>query len=233
MARDRRPALASDITRSWVALGVALVAMVVAPVAIVTLMPGAVEPVELVRIAYFTAWTSFCTVYILESAIAFGRMPAAELHRVLAATNPRSGWGRFWWELNGGGGIWWALLGAGVTFATLLELTLSGGTLTPAFAPLPVVVAIASLALIVVAFAVHYARENAARGGLAFPGEEPPRFVDYLYLAAQVSTTFGGSDVAVTRSAMRRILTVHGAISFVFNTVIVALLVSVLVNRFA
>jgi uncharacterized membrane protein len=88
-----------------------------------------------------------------------------------------------------------------------------------------------SWAVTMVSYAVRIARENTLRGGAEFPGDEPPRFSDYLYVAAQLGTTFGGSDVNFTTRPMRRIVTGDSIISFTFNTVIVALLVSVLIAR--
>ncbi len=96
-----------------------------------------------------------------------------------------------------------------------------------------VAVVTGSFALIVVSFALHYARRDATVGGLAFPGGTAPRFADYLYFSVQVSTTFGGSDVDVTTTRMRTAVTLHSVIAFTYNTVMVALLVSVLLNTAA
>lgn len=221
------PLLVSDIVRSWVAIGVAGVVMLA--VALISSLVSA-DGDSVLRAGFYAAWTIFCAVYIALSVFSFGRSDAERLRKDLAASAPRdTGWARFWWGVNGGGAVWWALAGAVATFITLVELAISRASVSPGVAVLAVVVAVASLALIVVAFAVNYARDDATGGGLQFPGDEPPRFVDYIYFAAQVSTTFGGSDVLVTTSRMRRVLPAHGAIAFVFNSVIVALLVSVLI----
>ena len=55
-------------------------------------------------------------------------------------------------------------------------------------------------------------------------------FLDFFYLAVQVATTFASADVSVTTTKARRLITANSLISFGFNTVIVALLVSVLVG---
>ena len=54
--------------------------------------------------------------------------------------------------------------------------------------------------------------------------------MDFNYLAIQVSTTFSSSDVTIEHTAARRVVSVHSLIAFAFNTIIVALLVSVLVS---
>jgi uncharacterized membrane protein len=87
-------------------------------------------------------------------------------------------------------------------------------------------------------FALHYAHHyygdgpapgaDDDRGGLAFPGEEPPDYWDFLYFSFVVGMTCQVSDVQVTSRAMRRMTLMHGVLSFFFNTVILALSVNLL-----
>lgn len=79
-------------------------------------------------------------------------------------------------------------------------------------------------------YAVHYLRLDIESGGLRFPGETPPVFSDYLYFAQQIQTTYGGSDVEITSTQMRRTVNTHNLLSFVFATVVVALLVSAVIS---
>lgn len=86
-----------------------------------------------------------------------------------------------------------------------------------------------------IVFAMRYAHEYHAKdlggpgidGGLEFPGEEPPDYWDFTYFAIVVGMTFQVSDVQITARKLRRLATVHGLISFLFNTVIVALTVNI------
>jgi uncharacterized membrane protein len=87
----------------------------------------------------------------------------------------------------------------------------------------------ASLAVIVVAFAVSHARADSDRD-LRFPGTESPVFADYLYLSIQLTTTFGSSDVEVTSTRLRRAISVHSVLAFAYNAFVVALLVSAILN---
>jgi uncharacterized membrane protein len=64
-------------------------------------------------------------------------------------------------------------------------------------------------------------------GGLAFPGDQQPGFVDFLYYSFVVAMTAQVSDVQVVTTEMRRVTLVHGIASFFFNTVILALAVNV------
>lgn len=80
----------------------------------------------------------------------------------------------------------------------------------------------------VTSYAVQYAREDIHRPGLKLGGSQPPLFDDYLYQAITVSTSLAVSDVTATTTAMRRLVRSHALVAFAFNTVIVALLVSLL-----
>jgi len=88
-------------------------------------------------------------------------------------------------------------------------------------------------------FALHYAHHyygdgpapgDDDRGGLAFPGGEQPDYWDFLYFSFVVGMTCQVSDVQVTSRTMRRITLVHGVLSFLFNTVILALSVNLLAS---
>lgn len=84
--------------------------------------------------------------------------------------------------------------------------------------------------MVVYAFAVAYLRADVTKGGLTFPQTEGAVWADYFYLAVQISTTFSSSDVTLTSTAMRRLVTLQTLIAFVFNTVIVAVFVSALIS---
>lgn len=81
-------------------------------------------------------------------------------------------------------------------------------------------------------FALHYAHlyydpdETERVGGLDFPGEEPPDYLDFAYYAFVVGMTFQVSDVAVTAKPIRRLTLLHGVLSFAFNTLIIALTIN-------
>jgi uncharacterized membrane protein len=86
-----------------------------------------------------------------------------------------------------------------------------------------------SWSLIHTIFALHYAHlfYGAVEGGLVFPGETQPNYWDFLYYSFVVGMTCQVSDVQVTSHELRRLTLVHGVLSFFFNTVILALAVSV------
>lgn len=98
------------------------------------------------------------------------------------------------------------------------------------------VLAVASSWLIVhTVFALHYAhryyqatKHRPGDGGLAFPEEEEPDYLDFAYFSFVIGMTCQVSDVQVTARAMRHLTLLHGVLSFAFNTVIVALMVSLI-----
>lgn len=81
-----------------------------------------------------------------------------------------------------------------------------------------------------ITYAVHYARVDLNRGGLEFPGEDASAFSDYQYFSRGVQTTFATTDVTVTTTEMRTVVSRHGLLAFTFNSVIVALLVSLVLT---
>jgi len=79
-------------------------------------------------------------------------------------------------------------------------------------------------------FALHYAHDYYGEGnranGLIFPGDDKPDYWDFAYFAFVVGMTFQVSDVQVSNRLIRRLVVTHGALSFVFNTAILAVTVN-------
>jgi uncharacterized membrane protein len=86
-----------------------------------------------------------------------------------------------------------------------------------------------------VTFAFRYAHEFYADDlggpdvdrGLEFPGERDPDYLDFLYFSLVLGMTFQVSDVQITSRTLRRVAALHGLLSFLFNTVIVAFTVNI------
>ncbi|WP_202411109.1 DUF1345 domain-containing protein [Brevibacterium rongguiense] len=85
---------------------------------------------------------------------------------------------------------------------------------------------------VLLSFTVTFRADDALEddSGLDFPGTRNPAPSDYVYFALSVMVTFGTTDVSVTSSDMRKTVTANAIIAFVFNTVIVAAAVSVLMG---
>jgi uncharacterized membrane protein len=94
---------------------------------------------------------------------------------------------------------------------------------------------LASWLMVHTTFAFRYAHEYYSRDaggadfdrGLEFPGEKKPDYLDFVYFALVLGMTFQVSDVQITARKMRRLAAVHGLLSFLFNTIILALTVNI------
>ena len=88
------------------------------------------------------------------------------------------------------------------------------------------------------AFAVHYAHDfyadlTAKRPpGLLFPGDsKEPDYWDFLYFSFVVGMTCQVSDVQVGTRFWRRLVLAHGVVSFLFNTIVLALCINLLAGQ--
>ena len=83
-------------------------------------------------------------------------------------------------------------------------------------------------------FATHYAfdyygpRDDGVgkRGGLDFHNGEDPDFWDVWNFSVTIGLCFATADIDISSRSIRRISTIHGIASFLFNTVILAATVS-------
>ena len=84
-------------------------------------------------------------------------------------------------------------------------------------------------AFIHVSFALHYAGAyfSGEDGGLNFPNCSEPGWGEFAYQAFVLGCACATADVNVTTGEMRRIVLAHGIVSFVFNTVILALTINI------
>lgn len=73
-------------------------------------------------------------------------------------------------------------------------------------------------------------KEYELLGGLDFPHETKPDYLDFAYFSFVIGMTFQVSDVEISSRRIRRLALIHGLISFAFNTVIVALMINVILG---
>ena len=85
-------------------------------------------------------------------------------------------------------------------------------------------------------FALHYAHEYYGEGrdkiigGLKFPDCPSPDYWDFLYFSLVIAMTSQVSDVAVTSHALRRVVAMHGVLSFFLNLGVLALTINMISN---
>jgi uncharacterized membrane protein len=115
--------------------------------------------------------------------------------------------------------------------AIVFELGASKGN--PAGLTLATVTIVLSWVLVHTAFSLHYAHDfyrGKKPGGLQFPSGDDhveADYWDFVYFSFVIGMTAQVSDVGITDRIIRRTATVHGIISFVFNTALLALLVNI------
>jgi len=86
-----------------------------------------------------------------------------------------------------------------------------------------------------VVFAIHYAhhyyaRSNVAAGAtppLAFPNDDAPDYWDFLYFSTSIGATSQTSDVSIRSKIVRRVVTLHAVVSFLFNTMVLAITINI------
>lgn len=232
--RAPRPRLAPDGARYTVAV-VATIVLAAAYGSLAEIVdPGVVGSLRFIARVYFGAWSVYSLVYTGLTWAVLGPVDGHRLAEWLTEDRRERGRRRRIESLTGSGGP----LGA-VSFCATAIGAVVGAAVVPELRHDPVVLGLAVLVvaatwlLITTVYAVHYARENADRGGLEFPSadhEGPPRLADHSYLSVQIGTAYNGADVTVTSRAMRRTVTAHTVVAFVFNTVLIALLVSLLMT---
>ncbi|HEV7621820.1 MAG TPA: DUF1345 domain-containing protein [Flavisolibacter sp.] len=72
--------------------------------------------------------------------------------------------------------------------------------------------------------------ENNICGGIVFPEENEPDYLDFAYFGFVIGMTFQVSDTNITLRRIRRLVLLHSLISFVYNTIIVAISISIIIN---
>jgi len=218
------------IALSRVALGrPRLLAGLLCGVAAVLLLPGGLTSTE----HGIVAWDIGVTVFLALTAALF----LSEHSARMAADAERQQEGE--WTI-------FALTVAGTiaSFAAIIGEFSHTGDLPKAQRGLHVVLVaytlFASWLMTHTTFALRYAHEfysvtpghaKAGRGefdgGLDFPGETRPDYLDFFYFALVLGMTFQVSDVQITARKFRRLATVHGLLGFLFNATILALSVNI------
>jgi uncharacterized membrane protein len=84
-------------------------------------------------------------------------------------------------------------------------------------------------------FAAHYAHrhfqavsQSGPPAGFLFPGEAPRTYMDFVYLAVCIGATAQISDPCVPTTPLRNLVTAHAAVSFFYNTAVLALGINIL-----
>lgn len=195
--------------RTFIAIAIGIVAFFLAP-----------DGLRLVT-RLVVGWDAFAALYLVLAYVMMLRCDVAHIRRSAVLQDD----GRFLILLV-------TALGAFASLAAIVfELGASKGSAAGLI--LATVTIVLSWALVHTAFALHYAHEfyrGEKPGGLQFPSGDAHADADYwdfVYFSFVVGMTAQVSDVGITDRIIRRTATVHGVISFVFNTALIALMVNI------
>lgn len=197
--------------------------LAVVPVPLSLLVPGSV----LVKV--LASWDVYAAGYLLLTWLAYRRREPAELRAIALASRRRPLADR----LISSAPEQLSQLAASIALTTTVNAMPQAGRLgtSPALVLGVCVVAVVTSWLVLqVGCALGYLGLYAEQGGLDFPGDEQPAMTEFLYFAVSVGTTFGTTDVTVTRRRMRRQVLVHGVLAFVFNTLVLAVALTILTS---
>ena len=67
-------------------------------------------------------------------------------------------------------------------------------------------------------------------GGLKFPEEDHPGYLDFAYFSFVLGMTFQVSDVQINSKRLRHLALLHGLIAFGFNTTMIALTINIIAS---
>jgi uncharacterized membrane protein len=101
-------------------------------------------------------------------------------------------------------------------------------------AALSVVAVLGAWVLVHTMFLLRYAHNyygegdspNCPVGGLEFPDDKEPNYLDFAYFSFVIGMTCQVSDVQISSKSLRSLALVHGVLSFCFNTIILALTIN-------
>jgi uncharacterized membrane protein len=129
------------------------------------------------------------------------------------------------------------LIGAGTASLIAVAFTLvEAGTDSGTTRALLIALSVASVMLawtsVHTVFALRYARlyYRDPVGGIDFNAYDPPRYLDFAYVALTVGMTSQVSDTALTERALRRAAIHHALLSYLFGTVVVALTINIVAS---
>ncbi len=106
------------------------------------------------------------------------------------------------------------------------------------YVPVAILGMLLSWMMVHITFAFHYAHlfydddedgnSHKHAGGLNFPNENKPDYLDFAYFSFIIGMTFQVSDVEVTSRKLRRLVLLHSLLAFGLNTFVVALTINLI-----
>lgn len=225
----------NDDVRSWLAVLPSLLSFALLP-ALGVNEPER-RPLAMVQVLLIL-WTVYCLAYLALTVIVFRHLNCGPFHMAVAKprkikSNPIAR------SLSMGDSLSWSMQGSLVAVGAVLVVSVRPPSeQSDALKILAVCCVVSSWLLVMVSQALAYARLVArARVGeadvenpLEFRGTPAADFSDYLTLAATVSSSLAPQGVEVSGRQARSVVRTHTVLAFIFNSVVLAVLVSMLIT---
>jgi len=205
-----------------------LLVSVAVGLAVVLLVPGGVSPTLRAVIGWDCG-----TVVFLGLAITMAARATKDSMRQRAALEDEARW------------VFLALVAGAAFFSMFAILGLMREAKAAGGGAMVIQAILAGLTIILswlfthTVFAVHYAHDyfndlaENRPAGLDFPSErDDPDYWDFLYFSFVIGMTAQVSDVQVLTQRWRRLVLAHGILSFMFNTVVLALSINLFAGFF-
>lgn len=180
-------------------------------------------------IIYGISWDVFALSYIATGWIVFYNRTVEEIRK--------------WARVDDGSRAFvsFTVLLASVTslvivLLLMLSKEISGGSKL-IYLPVAITGMLASWTMVHTTLTFHYANlyydddtndVTKHAGGLEFPEEKRPDYLDFAYFSFVIGMTFQVSDVEISARVIRRTALAHGLLSFALNTFVVALTINLI-----
>lgn len=174
-------------------------------------------------------WDVFCLTMIIMSWITFFQADDRHIRKVASTQDPKRAI------------VFSIILIATLAgmFAVLLLIVAKkdGSSGTDYKTPIAVAGMLLSWFLIHTTFTSRYAHiyygddkndKRTIAGGLDFPKDDKPDYLDFAYFSFVLGMTFQVSDIEITSKRFRKLALLHGLISFGFSTIMIALTINVI-----
>lgn len=112
----------------------------------------------------------------------------------------------------------------------LVEAERQSGTVKVLLVVLAVLAVVLGWLAVQSVYTFHYARLYFAddRRGIDFNSDDPPDFGDFIYFTITIAMTYQVSDTNISDSRIRRVVSRHALLSFVFGTAIIGTTINVM-----
>jgi len=186
---------------------------------------AALAPRALLEVRLLAAWLAGALTYLVIVWWGVGRLDPAQTHLRASSLDP-------------GSAALYALVvvTSWVSLGGVLLVTNAVGTLAGLARWGRIGLALGALAatwlLLQTVFALRYARRyyRDDTRGLEFPGQAAPDYLDFAYFSAVIGMTSQTADVGVAQPGMRRLVLLHGLVSFGFNLLVLALTINLVAS---